>query len=84
MKIKPEHYQFLKNELNKLDKQAIIEHGKQVKIENKYHDYNVRMAFDCLYACKIGDTISEWYKYLNDEHLQTAILKACKELNIEF
>ena len=84
MKIKPEHFEILKNHISKLSQEEIIKHGLFVKQENKFKDFNVRMAWDCFWACNINDIVKDWYSYLNDEHLNTAILKACRDLNIRF
>jgi hypothetical protein len=83
MKIKQEHFSILKDKLATLKQEDILKHGVFVMNEGKFKDFETRMAWDCFWACKL-DEAREWYSYLNDEHLNTAIKKALKELNIKF
>ena len=72
MKIKPEHFQYIKAECEKVlklypDKQKLY---KANGLSDK------RFRWDILFCAKLGDFIcKEIYKYANDEHIDTALKK---------
>ena len=82
MKMKLEHYNHLKVEIDKV----LIKYPKllseyqagQYPRANKTRDVNRRFCFDILY----GAGISKWvcdnlYPYLNDDHIYTALKLIC-------
>ena len=89
MKITNEHYQVIKQALAELPKDKVLEHAQNVKNAGKFKDFGLRMRWDLLWASKIGkgdnsfmmDTI---YPYANDEHIDTALKTAVKELGYQF
>ena len=82
MKITNEHYEHIKTELSKLDHDTVLKH-KESLIKNKdYKDLNTRMVYDCARAAGLlRFTVDTLYKYVDDTHIKTALLKASKELN---
>lgn len=81
MKIKPEHYQILKEKLSSLLPQLAADHYRRLKLDPKVKDINERFRWDCLWAAKVPhETMSEIYKYANDEHIDTVLKKIIKEL----
>ena len=82
MKITNEHYGYIKKELSTLDKDTVLKHKASLIRVGDYKDLNTRMVYDCARAAGllrfIVDTV---YKYADDTHVKTALLKAGKELN---
>lgn len=82
MKITKEHYEYIKSELATLDKDTVLKHKASLIEVGDYKDLNTRMVYDCARAVGllrfIVDTL---YKYVDDTHIKTALLKAGKELN---
>ena len=81
MKIKPEHYQYMKTEIAKLDINAIrlsiLNSDKQPK------DFDKRMRWDCSYHAGLSRWISDnIYSYANDDHIDTALKSIAKELGL--
>ena len=72
----------LENVTNRFEKikNQIIPYAKQLKASNNYHDFETRLAWDCLHATFTSAEISDWYnKYnCNDDHITTLAKKALK------
>jgi hypothetical protein len=89
MKIKPEHFEHLKTEieaiLSKYDR-VVDEYEKgQFPRSEKVKDLQKRFCFDVLY----GAGLSKWvcdnlYPYMNDDHLYTALKAICPKLERKF
>ena len=83
MKIKPEHYNHMKQEIDKLDKEQCKQHKENLKLDDRVKDLDMRFRFDCLYAAKLGPFVCEnIYSYANDNHVDTALKFIVKELKI--
>lgn len=85
MKIKPEHYQAIKDRIAphipKL--KAHREYLLSDKCKHKPKDLEKRIRWDFWWIAKIPYEIaSEIYEYANDEHVDTALKKIMKELTM--
>jgi hypothetical protein len=81
MKIKPEHYAILKTKIEEAIP-LINSHKEYLIKENKFKDFGTRLRFDIFYKVKAGGINNELYEYLDDTHINTALKKIFKELNI--
>lgn len=85
MKIKTEHYNHLKTEIQKIPVYQILEHGKAVKASNTYKDYNMRMRWDILHMLSMSSWLCDnLYTYMNDNHIDTALKAIMKELQLPY
>ena len=80
MKIKPEHYNYLKEQIQKLDINQIrldlLNSSKQPK------NFQLRLQWDCLYAANLSTWICDnLYSYMNDDNITSALNAIFKELN---
>lgn len=79
MKIKPEHYQHMKLEIEKIlpnlpEIKAAIQNAK---------DFNKRLRWDLSYKAKLTPYICDnIYSYADDSHIDTALKRIAKELEI--
>jgi hypothetical protein len=75
MKMKKEHFEYLKREIQKSG------HGKEVWEKYKALGLSeLRYRWDVLYAAKLSSWICDnLYSYLNDDHIDTALRKILKE-----
>lgn len=81
MKITAEHYNHIKSELATLDKETVLKHKASLIEVGDYKDLNTRMVYDCARAAGLlRFTCDVLYKYVDDTHVKTALLKAGKEL----
>jgi hypothetical protein len=79
MKIKPEHYEQMKAAINSLDRQKVTEHKALGLGQNK----EKRFVWDLFSAAKLYSFASvTLYSYLNDSHIETALFKIVKELEL--
>ncbi len=82
MKIKPEHYEHMKQEIEPLAK-LIPEHRAYLVNEGKAKDIEKRLRWDLFYAAKLTryacDTL---YSYMHDDHIDTALKGIMKELGV--
>jgi hypothetical protein len=79
MKIKPEHYDYIKNSIDSLDKEKVKIH----KSLGYGIDREKRFIWDLFNAAKLYIYASNvLYKYLNDSHIETALYKIVKELEL--
>lgn len=80
MKMKPEHYNHIKEHMAKIaDK--IPAHKERIKDDPRIKDLDMRIRWDWLW----GTGLSSWmstnlYPYLNDTHIDTALKSIVKEL----
>lgn len=79
MKIKPEHFELLEAEVNKVleANPGVVERYKNGDFPNadKVNDLNKRFAFDVLYAIPdVHDKLMKpMYEYMDDRHVYTAL-----------
>lgn len=83
MKIQNEHYEYMKNEIKKVPCKVAYHRECLVK-SAKFNDLETRLAWDFFRAAKLDkfacDTL---YKYLDDNHINTAVKKIIKEIEKE-
>jgi hypothetical protein len=87
MRITKDHYEKLKEQMaGKLadtppsDLTAYMENIKATRPKT----YNMRLAWDLFGSGVSHEFKSELYKYVNDSHIQTAILRISKELGFYY
>jgi len=74
MKMKPEDFEILKDKIN-----AVYAAHKAECITHKATHTPVRYAFDMFHALRNTDNFkTKLYHYLNDDHIQTALLQITK------
>jgi hypothetical protein len=81
MKVSKNHYDIILKAMLQLPKNEILKHIETVKNKGNYKNLLVRIAFDCFWACNLNETFRD-FDY-NDKHMETAIIKAFKNLNIK-
>ena len=75
MKMTPEHFEYLKNAITPYDTSTLRAHYKEMNRTDE------RYRWDLTYIARLSDWISdEVYKYLNDEHIDTALKLIVKPL----
>lgn len=87
MRIKPEHYEYIKNSIKDTIEYNGIDRVKQYynscKKNKNVHDPKIRIMYDLKSLSIKSDYIIEnLYPYMNDNHLTTALLKIGYELGI--
>lgn len=83
MKIKPEHYNFLKTSMGPF-KDKIQSHYDFILQEGKAKDPEMRLRWDLLYAAIPSSVICDMlYPYLNDTHIDTALKNIIQEFRKE-
>lgn len=84
MKIKPEHYELLKQLIQeRVTKGEVEAHKERLKGDSRVKDINKRLRWDVYYFATKGkneQTGKEFYKYLNNCHVDTALKNIFKEL----
>lgn len=85
MKMKPEHYQHLKQLLTTV-KDRIESHREFLKTDSRVKDLEKRLRWDMLWATNNNHSTTRWivdtlYSYMNDDHIDTALRSAMKELS---
>lgn len=84
MKVRPDHYQKMLENLRAVDKATIIQHARVVLHSGKFKDYQKCMRWHMVrLACLtpfIADTL---YQYCNDDHIDTALRQAMLELEYD-
>ena len=81
MKMKQEHYTYLKAKLEHLA-EKIDTHRKWLIADGTAKDIEMRLRWDLLYAAKIDTFICDkLYPYLNDSHIDTALRKIMVDFN---
>jgi hypothetical protein len=82
MKVLSEHYNHIKTAMAGLDYETVLKHKESLIKTGDYKDLNTRMVYDCARAAGlVSFTCEVLYKYVDDSHIKTALLKAGKELN---
>ena len=80
MKIKQEHYDYMKAEIKKVNCK-ISDHRQWLQDNAKFNDLETRLAWDFFKAAKLDKYACETlYTYLNDGHIDTAIKNIIKEI----
>ena len=87
MKIKKEHLDYMRLEINKtIEKHGIENIIKMYREGNfpgadKVQDLQKRLCFDLMYYSGLTNFVcSNIYKYANDEHLYTALKTICPKI----
>jgi len=79
MKIKPEHYEHMKTEIDRVCfvyADEISLHIETVKKFKKYKDLKKRIRWDMFNTAQLTNfACNTLYKYLNDDHIDTALRK---------
>jgi len=79
MKIKPEHYSYIKHAIDALPKDKVAQH----KAKELGKDKAKRFRWDLFHAARLSRFASdELYGYLNDDHIDTALKGIVKELGV--
>lgn len=80
MKIKPEHYNHMKNAMAAIaDK--IPDHRERIKDDPRVKDLDMRLRWDWLYGAVPSSWVStNLYPYMHDTHIDTALRAIVKEL----
>jgi hypothetical protein len=85
MKMTAEHYDFLKAALSHVRRDLVKKHYANLTLEPKVYNVERRLRFDILYSCMRSNMVCDmFYPYLNDDHIDTAVKAALKELKVEF
>jgi len=88
MKIKNEHYNHMKSEIEKLfqnNLSNIDNHRSVLETDNRVKDIKKRMRWDLLNATNLTTFVCrELYQYLDDTHIDTALRNIMKELNAKY
>lgn len=77
MKMKPEHFEYIKQQINLLNMDKIIQsiHNSP----NVPKCFNKRLRWDCFSKAGLSSfAVSTLYEYLNDEHIDTALKQIVK------
>jgi hypothetical protein len=84
MKIKPEHYQHMLQELKRVCKpERIAAHKQFIIFEGKARDIEMRLRWDMSYYAGLSPWISaNVYPYADDSHVDTALRAIMKELAV--
>ncbi len=82
MKITPEDYAILRNEISMLPSDEISQLKEKVKNDPRVKDPAKRLRWDLAYCAGLNSWIcAVLYQYLDDSHIDTALRKVVKELN---
>jgi len=92
MKIKPNHYEVLKinieailEKLNADNKLVESYESGNFRNSEKTKDLQKRFCFDLLHACKLNSFVcNDLYPYLNDSHIYTALKKICPKVERKY
>jgi len=80
MKIKQEHYNFMKQAIAP-NAPKIAAHRQFIVNEGKSKDVDMRLRWDLLYYANLNPwACRNLYPYLNDTHIDTALKSIVKEL----
>lgn len=89
MKIKPEHYEYMRAAIASLvevkGEPVLREHYELLKTDDRVRDVGKRFRWDLQYAAKISAWVCDnIYPYAEDDHIDTAMRRIVKELNLSF
>jgi len=80
MKIKPEHYEYMKAAIGRLSSD-IPRQRDFIQREGKAKDPDKRLRWDMLYLAGLTNWICTYlYPYANDDHIDTALRSIMKEI----
>lgn len=76
MKIKPEHFEYIKAAIANLDPEKVAAHKEALKGDSRVRDLDKRFRWDCLHATVPSRWVCDnLYPYMNDDHIDTALRK---------
>lgn len=80
MKIKPEHYAYMRDTIrDRVDMSAVRE---AIMADGRYKDFDARFRWDCLHRAGLVPWVCEHvYPYANDDHIDTALRRIIRELD---
>jgi hypothetical protein len=82
MKIKKEHYEYMKAEISKVPCK-VNDHRTWLIANAKFNDLETRLAWDFFHAAKLDKfACDNLYAYCDDTHINTAIKKIIKDITI--
>lgn len=85
MKIKPEHYETIKDGISKVKFKDLEKRVQEARADSRVKDFNMRMRWDLFHMAQLTkfacDTL---YGYCNDDHIDTALRQICRELGLPF
>jgi hypothetical protein len=74
MKIKPEHYDYIRAAMATVPSDKVDAHREALKHDSRVRDLNMRLRWDVLHATVPSRWICDnVYPYANDTHLDTAL-----------
>ncbi len=79
MKIEPEHYQYIKNAFLPY-KNFISTHREVLRANPRVKDLEMRLRWDFYHAYVPNTYTSNLYKYMTDDHIDTALKNIIQEL----
>lgn len=84
MKVKSEDYEYMKSKMSReISKKDAERHRHYLLKDPKVKDLEKRFRWDCVYAAKLSGFICHsLYDYCNDDHIDTALKKIIKELDL--
>ena len=81
MKIKQEHYDYMKNKMEEFSNE-IKKHREFLVKERKTKDIEKRLRWDLMYMTKLTPFLcNELYPYLNDNHIDTTLKHIMVEID---
>lgn len=82
MKIKPEHYAKMRDEIAKIA-DRLPAHREALKSDPRVKDLEMRLRWDAAWMASLGRFLcAELYPYANDTHIDTALRKIMVELKV--
>ena len=82
MKIRKEHYTILENAIRKTHDNLLLNHETHYKNYLNFGHSNKRVAWDLLNLANMTQFVCDTlYKYLNDTHIDTAVLDIWKKIS---
>jgi len=83
MKIKKEHYTYIKSAIEALPVDKLLAHKEALKFDDRIKDLDKRFRWDCLHAVIKSSWICDnLYPYMDDTHIETALRSIVKELEL--
>jgi len=80
MKIKPEHYNHIKQAIDAIPEKLKQSHFESLKLDDRVKDIGKRFRWDCFnYAGLTTFACDTLYSYMNDTHIDTALKSIVKE-----
>ncbi len=83
MKIKPEHYNILRNEISMLPSDEVTQLKMLIEQDSRVRDFDKRFRWDLMYRAGLSRWICDTlYPYMNDVHLDTALKAVVRDLKL--